>query len=80
MLVDVQDLVPTLEDAWDRINEDLAKEARPRGLNFIAGPSSTADIEGQLVYGAHGPHCWHVILVGKVPDGALQRAQAATPD
>ncbi|MGB1140380.1 MAG: LutC/YkgG family protein [Halioglobus sp.] len=77
VLVEAEDIVATLEDAWDRINAELEKAPRPRGINFIAGPSSTGDIEGQLVYGAHGPRSWHVIVVGEVPAGALERAQAA---
>jgi len=76
VLVEADDIVATLEDAWDTINADMEKAPRPRGINFIAGPSSTADIEGQLVYGAHGPRSWHVIVVGEVPAGALERAQA----
>ncbi|MCP4467462.1 MAG: hypothetical protein GY813_12020 [Halieaceae bacterium] len=67
VLVDVNDLVLNLEQAWEIINSDLEKGGRPRGINMIAGPSSTADIEGQLVYGAHGPRRWHVILLGEVP-------------
>lgn len=77
VLVDAADLVPTLEKAWERINQEMEKIGRPRGINFIAGPSSTADIEGQLVYGAHGPRCWHVILLGKAPSDALELARAA---
>jgi L-lactate dehydrogenase complex protein LldG len=77
VLVDSADLVPTMETAWERINQDMAKTGRPRGINMIAGPSSTADIEGQLVYGAHGPRGWHVILLGDVPDDALERARTA---
>jgi L-lactate dehydrogenase complex protein LldG len=77
VLVDAADLVPTLEKAWERINQEMEKIGRPRGINFIAGPSSTADIEGQLVYGAHGPRCWHVILLGKVPSDALELARAS---
>lgn len=76
MLVDKTDLVPTMEDAWDRINQELEKLGRPRGINFIAGPSSTADIDGQLVYGAHGPRRWHVILMGNIPPGTLELARA----
>lgn len=76
VLVDSADLVANMEQAWDKINADMEKIGRPRGINFIAGPSSTADIEGQLVYGAHGPRSWHVILMGDVPETALQEARA----
>jgi L-lactate dehydrogenase complex protein LldG len=80
VLVDAADLVSTLEQAWERINEEMETNGRPRGINFIAGPSSTADIEGQLIYGAHGPRRWHVILLGEVPAEAraLTSESAAT--
>lgn len=78
VLVDAADLVPDMEAAWERIGEEVEESGRPRGVNFIAGPSSTADIEGQLIYGAHGPHSWHVILTGEVPEGALDEARALT--
>lgn len=81
VLVDSADLVPAMEQAWEKINQEMEKNGRPRGINFISGPSSTADIEGQLVYGAHGPRCWHVILLGDIPDEAraLVQAKSAAP-
>jgi L-lactate dehydrogenase complex protein LldG len=77
VLVDTADLVATMEQAWERINAEAEKSGRPRGINFIAGPSSTADIEGQLVYGAHGPRKWHVILMGNIPADALALARSS---
>jgi len=78
VLVDSVDLVANLDDAWHRINTELEKAGRPRGINFISGPSSTADIDAQLVKGAHGPRGWHVILLGDIPDTALANARHAT--
>ena len=75
VLVDSTRLVPDIEQAWLRINREMEQTGRPRGINFIAGPSSTADIEGKLVYGAHGPRHWHVILMGDIPAGALAEAR-----
>lgn len=69
VLVDLADLVTNMEQAWENINAIQANGRRPRGISFISGPSSTADIELQLVKGAHGPRHWHVILIGDVPEG-----------
>lgn len=76
VLLDVADLVANLDDAWQRINAAIEEEGRPRGINFISGPSSTGDIDAQLVMGAHGPRAWHVILMGDVPDEALDNARS----
>ncbi|MFL3655486.1 MAG: lactate utilization protein C [Halioglobus sp.] len=78
VLVDKNDLVPTMENAWEKIHHAVEKTGRPRGIHFIAGPSSTADIEGDLVYGAHGPQRWHVILLGDVPGDAQNVARDAS--
>lgn len=55
-------LLPRMEDAWDNLRESVTR--MPRTVNFISGPSKTADIEQTVEYGAHGPRCLHVILVG----------------
>jgi len=35
----------------------------PRAVNFISGPSRTADIEQTVTLGAHGPYRVHVLLL-----------------
>lgn len=75
VLVDSARLVANMEQAWAGLRQEMDRGGRPRGLNFIAGPSSTADIEGQLVYGAHGPRHWHVVLVGDTPPTVLEDAR-----
>jgi L-lactate dehydrogenase complex protein LldG len=67
ILLDQQDLVPDFERAWGKIREQQVETGSPRGISFISGPSSTADIKGHMVFGAHGPQRLHVILVGDVP-------------
>jgi len=56
-----EQLVARMEDAWDLLRE--SGEFMPRTVNFISGPSKTADVEQTVEYGAHGPRCLHVILV-----------------
>jgi L-lactate dehydrogenase complex protein LldG len=72
VLVDQADLVTTLEQACERIEIDIERLGPPRGIHMISGPSSTADVELQLVKGAHGPRAWHVILVGAGAQQTLQ--------
>ena len=54
-------IVPHIEDVWVRMRHD--KQAMPRTVNFITGPSKTADVEQTIQEGAHGPRRLHVILV-----------------
>jgi len=59
-LVMSENLVPSLEDAFDRLRRDFP--TMPPAVNFISGPSRTADIEQTIVLGAHGPCRVHVVL------------------
>lgn len=55
-------LVAHLEEVWKRLRQ---QQTMPRTVNFITGPSRTADIEQTIQLGAHGPRRLHVILVKK---------------
>jgi len=63
VVVEERDLVPSYEDAWDRIRARFGSDGMPRTVNFISGPSRTGDIGGRIVMGAHGPRRVCVIVV-----------------
>lgn len=60
VLVKTSQLVQHIEDVWPRLR---AQGSVPRSVNFITGPSKTADVEQTIQLGAHGPRSLHVILV-----------------
>ena len=53
-------IVRGMEEAWQLARSELGR--LPRSVNFISGPSRTADIEQTVTLGAHGPYRVHVIL------------------
>ncbi len=55
-------IVRHIEDVWDRIRQRTGP--MPRAVNFITGPSRTADVEQTIQLGAHGPRRLHVVLLG----------------
>jgi len=55
------DVVGGYEDAWDKVRADFPG-GLPRTVNWVSGPSRTADIEQTIVMGAHGPRRLHVIV------------------
>jgi L-lactate dehydrogenase complex protein LldG len=63
VLVHARQVVATYEDGWDRLRVRGISEALPRTINFITGPSRTADIEQHIELGAHGPRRLHIVLV-----------------
>ncbi len=57
-------IVGAYEDALANLR---AEGPLPRTVNFITGPSRSADIEQQLELGAHGPRRLHIVLVDDLP-------------
>jgi len=60
-ILNLNRIVATMEDAWDLLRNEW--RIPPRAVNFISGPSRTADIEQTLTLGAHGPYRVAVILI-----------------
>lgn len=54
-------IVAGMEDGWALLRSEAG--AMPRAVNFISGPSRTADIEQTVTLGAHGPYRVHVLLL-----------------
>lgn len=54
-------IVAGMEDAWALLRGEQG--VLPRAVNFISGPSRTADIEQTVTLGAHGPYRVHVLLL-----------------
>jgi L-lactate dehydrogenase complex protein LldG len=62
VMISENDIVPHYEDVWKVVRSRYGEGQMPRTLNFITGPSRSADIEQTLLLGAHGPIRLHVLL------------------
>jgi L-lactate dehydrogenase complex protein LldG len=54
-------IVRAMEDGWALARAERTK--LPRAVNFVSGPSRTADIEQTINLGAHGPYRVHILIV-----------------
>jgi L-lactate dehydrogenase complex protein LldG len=64
-------VVASYEDGWTALRQAQTVDSgwiMPRTVNFITGPSRSADIEQTLQLGAHGPRQLHIIVVGAPAD------------
>jgi L-lactate dehydrogenase complex protein LldG len=60
-VVSIGRIVAHMEDAWALARAEFGE--LPRAINFVSGPSRTADIDQTIVLGAHGPYRVHIVLV-----------------
>ncbi len=58
-----EDIVASLEDAFDRVRALYEADRLPRTINLVSAPSRTGDIGGQLVMGAHGPRRLAILVL-----------------
>jgi L-lactate dehydrogenase complex protein LldG len=67
-IVPADSVLPDLMDLWrlDGLGGEESGPAAPTSLVLVSGPSKTADIEGILITGVHGPRDVHVVVVGGV--------------
>src|SRR3954463_6946604 len=58
-------IVSGYEDSWDLVRAKAGddRQAWPRTVNLITGPSRTGDIEQRIQLGAHGPRRLHIVLI-----------------
>lgn len=53
-------IVAHMEDCFARVRTEAS--GMPRAINFVSGPSRTADIEQTVTVGAHGPYRVLIVL------------------
>ncbi len=67
VVVRADEIAGDYETVWQRLRDKAAADGKPgtlpRTVNWVTGPSRTADIEQTLLLGAHGPQRLHIIIV-----------------
>lgn len=63
VVVAATDIIGDYEEIWQKLRAAYGKGIMPRSVNFITGPSRSADIGRIMQLGAHGPRELHIIVV-----------------
>lgn len=70
VVISAAEITGDYERVWDRLRAEHTGEETdgggrfmPRTVNWITGPSRTADIEQTLLLGAHGPQRLHIVII-----------------
>ncbi|HYY88514.1 MAG TPA: LUD domain-containing protein [Chloroflexota bacterium] len=66
VLVGAEQIVPTLEQALERVLALI--QAGAHHPQLVTGPSRTADIERVLTIGVHGPRALVVLVIGEIAE------------
>ena len=64
VVVDAAEIAGDYETVWRKMREQFGKDILPRTVNYVTGPSRSADIEQTMLLGAHGPRALHIVVVG----------------
>lgn len=64
VLVRQSQVVSSLKDGLDRLFQENYGTTKPPLVKLVSGPSMTADIEGELILGVHGPKRLTVVIDG----------------
>ena len=63
-IVERGDVLPSLDEFFILARADFLNGSHRGMMNLISGPSRTADIEGKIVTGIHGPLEAYLVIVG----------------
>ncbi len=66
VVIAASEIAGDYEQVWTRLRAESTDETgrfMPRTVNWITGPSRTADIEQKLLLGMHGPQRLHIVIV-----------------
>jgi L-lactate dehydrogenase complex protein LldG len=66
VVLQASDIISDYERLLRKLRMVYGKGLMPRTVNFITGPSRSADIAHTLLLGAHGPRRLHIIIVSDV--------------
>jgi L-lactate dehydrogenase complex protein LldG len=70
VVIEADKIVGDYETFWEMLRTVYGEGMMPRTVNFITGPSRSADIEQTLLLGAHGPRALHIIIAEAEPKSA----------
>jgi len=64
-VIELRQILANLKELYALLGSEIArqKEGLTNCMTFISGPSKTADIEGALVHGAHGPREMYLFVI-----------------